>query len=141
MYCSSTIRTYWILTGIAASIGQRIGLHRDGEKLGLPPFDVEIRQRLCYQIVPLYGRASQFAGIGFLKKPVIFRLARAHIGKSLARSGQPINGTAPWNFADQHGAEKVLSTTESEIEEKFIRYCEALLTHCTFSLTVFFSRF
>lgn len=40
--------TYWILTGIAARIGQRIGLHRDGEKLGLPPFDVEMRPWLFY---------------------------------------------------------------------------------------------
>lgn len=30
----------WILTGTAVRLGQRIGLHRDGEKLGLPPFEV-----------------------------------------------------------------------------------------------------
>ncbi|MCJ1410252.1 hypothetical protein MMC19_004337 [Ptychographa xylographoides] len=56
--------TYWILTGIAVRIGQRMGLHRDGEKLGLPPFDVQMRRRLFYQIIPLDGVASQISGTG-----------------------------------------------------------------------------
>jgi hypothetical protein len=160
--------TYWILTGIAARIGQRIGLHRDGEKLGLPPFDVELRRRLFYQISPLDGRASQCAGIDFVslpeswdarpplninddqiwpgmtEKPVeqrsatdmIFVLSRAYVGKTLARSGQPINGTALWDFADHHEAEKVLKAIESEVEEKFIRYCDIVnpLHHLTIGL-------
>ncbi|GAD91684.1 C6 transcription factor domain-containing protein [Paecilomyces variotii No. 5] len=41
--------TYWILTGIAVRIGQRMGLHWDGKRLGLPPFDVQIRRRLFLQ--------------------------------------------------------------------------------------------
>lgn len=148
--------TYWILTGTAARIGQRMGLHRDGEKLGVPPFDVELRRRLFYQVFPLDSRASQLAGVnlislpeswdtrpplninddqiwpGMTEKPVerkgatemIFCLSRSYVGKSLARAGHPINGTGPWNFADQHEAEKVISAVESEVEEKFIRYCE-----------------
>ena len=54
--------TYWILTGVAIRIGQRMGLHRDGEKLGLPPFDVQMRRRLFYQLLPLDGFASQMSG-------------------------------------------------------------------------------
>jgi hypothetical protein len=61
--------TYWILTGISARIGQRIGLHQDGEKLGLPPFDVELRRRLFYQVFPHDCRVSQFAGIDFVSLP------------------------------------------------------------------------
>lgn len=61
--------TYWILTGISARIGQRIGLHQDGEKLGLPPFDVELRRRLFYQVFPHDCRASQVAGIDFTSLP------------------------------------------------------------------------
>ncbi|KAJ6134439.1 hypothetical protein N7523_000761 [Penicillium sp. IBT 18751x] len=148
--------TYWILTGISARIGQRIGLHRDGEKLGLPPFDVELRRRMFYQIFPHDGRASQSAGVdyaslpeawdtkpplnindnqiwpGMTERPVeqngatemIFCLSRAYVGKRLARSGQPINGTAPWNFLNHHEAEKVINEAEAEVEEKFIRYCD-----------------
>ncbi|KAL8820211.1 MAG: hypothetical protein Q9191_007562 [Dirinaria sp. TL-2023a] len=56
--------TYWILTGVAVRIAQRIGLHRDGEKLGLPPFDVQMRRRLFYQLLPLDGIASQMSGTG-----------------------------------------------------------------------------
>ncbi|PYH81126.1 putative C6 transcription factor [Aspergillus uvarum CBS 121591] len=55
-------QTYWILTGVAVRIGQRIGLHQDGEKLGMSPFDVQMRRRLFYQLIPLDGRASQMAG-------------------------------------------------------------------------------
>ncbi|RAH47967.1 putative C6 transcription factor, partial [Aspergillus brunneoviolaceus CBS 621.78] len=55
-------QTYWILTGVAVRIGQRIGLHQDGEKLGMCPFDVQMRRRLFYQLMPLDGRASQMAG-------------------------------------------------------------------------------
>lgn len=42
--------TFWILTGVAVRISQRIGLHRDGEELGLKPFDVEMRRRLFWQL-------------------------------------------------------------------------------------------
>jgi hypothetical protein len=45
--------TYWILTGVAVRIAQRMGLHRDGEKLGLPPFDVQMRRRLFINSFPL----------------------------------------------------------------------------------------
>ncbi|KAJ5701848.1 hypothetical protein N7488_009396 [Penicillium malachiteum] len=54
--------TYWMLTGNLLRIALRIGLHRDAEKLGLSPFNVEMRRRLFYQIFPLDGRASQIAG-------------------------------------------------------------------------------
>jgi hypothetical protein len=55
--------TYWIMTGVAVRIAQRIGLHRDGEKLGLPPFETEMRRRLFYQLMPLDAKASQMAGM------------------------------------------------------------------------------
>ncbi|MCJ1338998.1 hypothetical protein MMC09_004287 [Bachmanniomyces sp. S44760] len=56
--------TYWILTGVAIRIAQRMGLHRDGEKLGLLPFDVQMRRRLFYQLIPLDLIASQMSGTG-----------------------------------------------------------------------------
>lgn len=56
--------TYWILTGVAIRIAQRMGLHRDGEKLGLLPFEVQMRRRLFYQLLPLDLGASQISGTG-----------------------------------------------------------------------------
>lgn len=61
--------TFWILTGIAVRLGQRMGLHRDGEPLGLNPFDVEIRRRLFWQLLPLDGIAGQLSGTGIAIKP------------------------------------------------------------------------
>lgn len=54
----------WILTGIAGRIAQRLGLHRDGEALGLPPFEVEIRRRLWWQVLFIDGFAEKLAGTG-----------------------------------------------------------------------------
>lgn len=58
--------TFWIFTGVAARIAQRMGLHRDGEGVTaeLTPFEVQMRRRLFYQLLPLDGIASQMAGTG-----------------------------------------------------------------------------
>jgi hypothetical protein len=54
----------WIWSGVAQRIGQRIGLHHDGSKLGLPPFDTELRRRLWWQILMLEGFSQKLAGVG-----------------------------------------------------------------------------
>lgn len=56
--------TFWILTGIAVRIAQRMGLHRDGEELGLNPFDVQMRRRVFWQLLPLDGLSGQLSGTG-----------------------------------------------------------------------------
>ncbi|CAK1364536.1 unnamed protein product [Cercospora beticola] len=56
--------TFWILTGIAVRIGQRMGLHRDGEEMGLNPFDVQMRRRVFWQLLPLDGMSGQLSGTG-----------------------------------------------------------------------------
>ena len=61
--------TFWILTGVAVRIAQRMGLHRDGESLGLPPFDVQVRRRLFWQLLPLDGYAGQLSGTGISIAP------------------------------------------------------------------------
>ncbi|KAJ5491346.1 hypothetical protein N7539_002913 [Penicillium diatomitis] len=148
--------TYWILTGVSARVGQRIGLHRDGEGLGLPPFEVETRRRLFYQIFPHDSRAGQSAGIDNIslpqgwdtkpplninddqiwpemsEKPVeqigatdmIFCLSRAYMGKRLAGAGALMSTADSWSSSDYQKAEKVILAAESEVEEKFIRYCD-----------------
>lgn len=61
--------TFWILTGIAIRLAQRMGLHRDGENLGLPPFEVQMRRRLFWQLLPLDGYAGQVSGTGISISP------------------------------------------------------------------------
>ncbi|KAK7749680.1 hypothetical protein SLS53_000259 [Cytospora paraplurivora] len=61
--------TFWILTGVAVRIAQRMGLHRDGESLGLSPYDVELRRRLFWQLVPLDSYAGQISGTGISITP------------------------------------------------------------------------
>ncbi|KAJ5909063.1 hypothetical protein N7495_001745 [Penicillium taxi] len=58
--------TFWILTGIAIRLAQRMGLHRDGEKLGLPPFEVQMRRRIFWQLLPLDSYAGQVSGTGIV---------------------------------------------------------------------------
>lgn len=145
--------TYWILTGVAVRIAQRVGLHRDGEALGLPPFDVQLRRRLFYQLIPLDGIASQLSGTGIAISPeswdtkeplninddqiwpgmttapqeqkgateMIFCLARACIGKFFAQS---MRGTATDHSQHHSAFEPLIREAESEVEEKYIRYCD-----------------
>jgi hypothetical protein len=49
----------WSLTGLALRIAQSLGLHRDGTKFGLSPFDTEMRRRLWWQVCVLDNRASE----------------------------------------------------------------------------------
>jgi len=54
----------WILSGVALRMGQKIGLHRDGESLGLPVFDAEIRTRLWWEMIFIDARAAMLSGSG-----------------------------------------------------------------------------
>ncbi|OAL00982.1 hypothetical protein IQ06DRAFT_178040, partial [Phaeosphaeriaceae sp. SRC1lsM3a] len=60
----SDARVTWIWAGVAQRIGQRIGLHRDGAKLGVPPFEAEMRRRTWWQIMMLEGYSQKLAGTG-----------------------------------------------------------------------------
>ena len=63
------IDTFWILTGIAIRIAQRMGLHRDGENFELLAFEVQMRQRLFWQLISLDGYAGQASGTGISISP------------------------------------------------------------------------
>ena len=56
--------TFWILTGVAVRIAQRMGLHCDGQELKMNPFDVHIRRRIFWQLLHLDGFAGQISGTG-----------------------------------------------------------------------------
>uniref|UniRef100_L2FXA6 Fungal specific transcription factor domain-containing protein n=1 Tax=Colletotrichum fructicola (strain Nara gc5) TaxID=1213859 RepID=L2FXA6_COLFN len=53
----------WILNGICVRIAQKMGLHRDGELLGLPPFETEMRRRIWWQIFMLDCKFSMISGL------------------------------------------------------------------------------
>lgn len=57
-------RSLFCLTGISVRIAQRMGLHRDGTSQRLPPFEVEIRRRLWWQIILFDSRIAEFSGAG-----------------------------------------------------------------------------
>ena len=56
--------SFWILTGTAVRLGQRIGLHRDGTLIGLSPFETEIRRRLWWRLMALDGQTAELCGAG-----------------------------------------------------------------------------
>ncbi|CAG9949870.1 unnamed protein product [Clonostachys rosea f. rosea IK726] len=56
-------RSLWILNGLAIRIAQSLGLHRDGERLGLTPFQSEIRRRLWWHLLSRDGRAGEDHGL------------------------------------------------------------------------------
>ncbi|KAI1623256.1 hypothetical protein EDD37DRAFT_695640 [Exophiala viscosa] len=61
----------WALTGVSIRIGQRIGLHRDGETLKLPPFETEMRRRLWMIMVQVDCRAAELCGSGLSIKTLL----------------------------------------------------------------------
>lgn len=50
------------LIGIAVRVANRLGLHQDAEKFDLPPFEVELRRRLWWQLVIFDKRVAEMTG-------------------------------------------------------------------------------
>ena len=53
----------WILNGLAIRMAQSLGIHRDGERLGLPPFQSEMRRRLWWHLLNRDSRAGEDYGL------------------------------------------------------------------------------
>ncbi|KAI5360319.1 hypothetical protein Slin14017_G098800 [Septoria linicola] len=139
--------TFWILTGVAVRIAQRMGLHRDGEAAALPPFEVQMRRRLFYQIIPLDGMASRESGVGIGLLPDQFDTLPptnvndselwpsmttqpvAHKGATemvfcLARAYIGRSFNASKQFKDDEAVHRMIAKTEDEVEDMYLRYCE-----------------
>lgn len=54
--------TLFSLMGIAVRVAQRVGLHRDGSVLGLPPVEAEERRRVWWQMQQMDLMISQLIG-------------------------------------------------------------------------------
>lgn len=57
-------RSLFCLAGVAVRIAQRMGLSTDGTTYAIPPFEVEMRRRLWWQIVLIDVRVAEFSGAG-----------------------------------------------------------------------------
>jgi len=62
----------WILNGVVIRIAQKMGLHRDGEMLGLGPFESEMRRRLWWQIIMLDAKYAMMTGLNHSLLPRIW---------------------------------------------------------------------
>ena len=51
------------MNGLAIRIAQSLGLHRDGERLGLSPFQSEIRRRFWWHLISRDSRAGEDYGL------------------------------------------------------------------------------
>ncbi|KUI54831.1 hypothetical protein VP1G_02149 [Cytospora mali] len=55
-------RSLFCLIGIAVRVAQRLGLHRDAEQFNMPPFEVELRRRLWWQLACYDKRFAEITG-------------------------------------------------------------------------------
>ncbi|OJD30031.1 c6 transcription [Diplodia corticola] len=58
-----TGRPVWVLVGMAIRLAESLGLHRDGSRLGLSPFETEMRCRLWWQLSALDSSAPEDYGL------------------------------------------------------------------------------
>ncbi|KXT09472.1 hypothetical protein AC579_8675 [Pseudocercospora musae] len=145
--------TLWILTGVAIRISQRMGLHRDAESLGFPPFDVQMRRRLFYQIMPLDGAASHMSGTGIAIMPHTWdvnpplNINDDQIWPGMTEKPEPQQGATDMIFCltratvghafvrmgqsfygsslkSPQDMEPIIKEAESKVEENYIRYCD-----------------
>ncbi|PSR93681.1 hypothetical protein BD289DRAFT_428665 [Coniella lustricola] len=61
----------WILNGLSIRIAQSLGLHRDGKRLGLSPYQSEIRRRLWWHLVSRDSRAGEDYGLENTNNPLL----------------------------------------------------------------------
>ncbi|TFA97828.1 Transcription factor vrtR1 [Trichoderma ghanense] len=54
--------TLYILSGVAIRLARKMGLHRDGTFLGLPPFETEMRRRLWWHLAHVDCRTADVMG-------------------------------------------------------------------------------
>ncbi|CAK7199617.1 hypothetical protein SEUCBS139899_002300 [Sporothrix eucalyptigena] len=62
----------WILNGVVLRIAQKMGLHRDGEVLGLSPFETEIRRRVWWQIMMVDAKYALMSGLSHSMLPRVW---------------------------------------------------------------------
>jgi len=84
-------------------IAQKLGLHRDGEKLGLSPFETEIRRRLWWQLVILDFKCAMMSGLGH---SMLTKTGDVQLPKNLNDSDMDPSATEP--FQDREGPTEMI---------------------------------
>ncbi|CVK85441.1 uncharacterized protein FPRN_06682 [Fusarium proliferatum] len=56
-------KSVWILNGLIIRVAQSLGLYKDGIRLGLPPFESELRRRLWWHIITRDSRSGEDFGL------------------------------------------------------------------------------
>ena len=138
-------RSLWIWTGMGIRIMQRMGIHRDGEGMGLRPFDVELRRRLYWHLVSLDTYAGRISGTSDAgppntwdtKLPSNINDDQIHPEMTEVPCVRP--GATDMMFSlvgiklgtlftpkspnSQGVTEKIIDAVEDELELEFLRYC------------------
>lgn len=60
------------MNGVVLRIAQKMGLHRDGEVLGLSPFETEIRRRVWWQIMMVDAKYALMSGLSHSMMPRVW---------------------------------------------------------------------
>lgn len=61
--CHGDTRVVWNLSGLASHLARSLGVHRDGTKLGLTPFETEMRRRLWWHIRLMDAKFTEDHGV------------------------------------------------------------------------------
>ncbi|KAF2639740.1 hypothetical protein P280DRAFT_550431 [Massarina eburnea CBS 473.64] len=63
VFSSENARSTWILSGIALSVAQAMGMHSDSASFNLSPIEVEVRRRVWWMLCQLDVRISENCGL------------------------------------------------------------------------------
>jgi hypothetical protein len=142
--------TFWILSGIAMRLAQRMGLHSQDERQ-LAPFDVQMRRRIWWTVLLTDSFAAQQAGTtvstipldawnapqplnvddediwpGMIQPPVEKRGATSMmmflIRLEISVYRMKLGQTADWKDSQQRDA--AFQSLEDRIETTYLRYCD-----------------
>jgi hypothetical protein len=103
------------LNGVVIRIAQKMGLHRDGELLGLSPFDAEMRRRLWWQIIMLDAKYAMLSGLSHSLLP---RSWDAKEPKNLNDTDLYPSATEP--FQDREGPTEMIFCLMTNKVAKFL---------------------
>lgn len=93
----------WILNSICVRMAQKMGLHRDGEVLGLSPFETEMRRRVWWQIAILDVKFARASGMRISRLPPS---TDCKMPTNIDDAGLDPNATEP--FKDQQGPTEMI---------------------------------
>ena len=151
------------MNGLAIRIAQSLGLHRDGERLGLSPFQSEIRRRLWWHLLSRDGRAGEDYGLQNINSlptnvddadlhpemqwlpaakegwtAMTFSLINIDLAKSMQTLADVAASSSPSSPPSEDVRAQVITKTELRVE-KWLAHCNPVIPH--HRMTLLCSRF